>query len=126
MRLTENEYDQLRSDAKRAGLPLSTYMRFMMKACRPKQNRPPDWFKFHRQLCAIGNNLNQIAHVAHITGNIDAEKLNRFRKGLEEVLIALVAEMYEPEQLEKTAIIQRMKEQGGGSYSDSLCRSISI
>ncbi|MDR1712682.1 MAG: plasmid mobilization relaxosome protein MobC [Coriobacteriales bacterium] len=90
----------------------------MMKACRPKQNRPPDWFKFHRELCAIGNSLNQIAHIAHITGNIDAEKLDRFRKDFEEVLIALVAEMYEPEQLDATRIIREAKAKAKASQRE--------
>jgi len=78
MRLTQKEYDNLHANAKRAGLPLSTYMRFMMKACRPKEQRNVDWFKFHGQLCRIGNNLNQLTHLAHHTGNIDADSYRQF------------------------------------------------
>ena len=109
MRLTQKEYDNLHANAKRAGLPLSTYMRFMMKACRPKQNRPPDWFRFYRELCAIGNNLNQLTHLAHLTGDINAERYSQCYDNLKELMIALTTEMYVPEKLEATKLIQEAK-----------------
>ena len=93
MRLTQKEYDNLHTNAKRAGLPLSTYVRFMMKACQPKEQRPADWFKFYSQLCRIGNNLNQLTHLAYRTGSIDAEGYEQFRDDLEELLMTLMEEL---------------------------------
>ena len=109
MRLTQEEYDDLHNNARQAGLPLSTYMRFMMRSCRPKQNRPPDWFRFYRELCAIGNNLNQIAHRANAIGDIDTDKYHQNYKDLSTIMVALTKEMYEPEKLDTTKLIHEAK-----------------
>lgn len=111
MRLTQKEYDNLHANAKRAGLPLSTYVRFMMKACQHKEQRPADWFKFYSQLCRIGNNLNQLTHLAQYTGDINTEDYLQYRKDFSEFLIVLLGELYSPEKLDATKIIQEAKAQ---------------
>ena len=109
MRLTQKEYDNLHANAKRAGLPLSTYMRFMMKACQPKEQRPVDWFKFYSQLCRIGNNLNQLTHLAHRTGSVDADMHKQFRDDFDMFIRALMEDMYLPEKLDATRIVKEAK-----------------
>jgi hypothetical protein len=111
MRLTEKEYDTLHNNARRAGLPLSTYMRFMMKAMRPKDKPQPDFWKFRNEWNAIGNNLNQLVHLAHRTGHIDTEKYEQFERDFCEAYTALVDDMIVPEKMDKTRIIQEAKAQ---------------
>ena len=111
MRLTQKEYDNLHKNAKRAGLPLSTYMRHMMKACRPNERPPADWFKFYSQLRKIGNNLNQLTYIAHYTGDINAESYLQYRKDFSELLMALMDEFYGLEKLDAAKIVQEAKAQ---------------
>ena len=109
MRLTQKEYDTLHRNAKRAGLPLSTYMRFMMKGCRPKERPSMDWFKFYSQLCRIGNNLNQLTHLAHHNGAADADSFQQYRADFSELLLALMDELYSPEKLDATKLVREAK-----------------
>jgi hypothetical protein len=106
MRLTQKEYDDLHKSAKRAGLPLATYMRFMMRGCCPKERPPGDWFKFYSELCDISNNLNHLTHTAFHAGDINAGAYRQFRDDLDELLIALMDEFHSPEKLNATKIIQ--------------------
>lgn len=111
MRLTEKEYETLHSNAAKAGLPLSTYMRFMMKGMRPKDKLQPDWYKYHRQLLGIGNNLNQLVHLAHRDRHINEEAFRTFREDFTEAYSALFRDMISPEHMDRTKIIQDAREE---------------
>jgi len=111
MRLTQKEYDNLHASAKRAGLPLSTYMRHLMKVCRPRERPPVDWFKLYSQLCCIGNNLNQLTHPSHCTGHIEAEDFRQFRDDLSKLMMEMMKEMYVPEKLDAKKVFREMKEE---------------
>ncbi len=109
MRLTEKEYQTLHDNAKKAGLPLSTYMRFMMKGIRPKENRPVDWHKYHRQIYGIAANFNQIALVLQRDCRIDLSKLDELMREICRIQHLVFMEMFEPEQLDKAEIIRKAK-----------------
>ncbi len=109
MRLTESEYQALHDNAKKAGLPLSTYMRFMIKGIRPKENRPVDWLEYNKQICGVAANLNQMALVLHRDRRIDLSKLDELMSEISRIQLAMVRELFEPEQLDKMEIIRKTK-----------------
>jgi|GEM_PF-482717 len=75
IRFTESEYEKLCSLSERAGLPKSTYVRFMIKGQIPRDRPSPDYYAMTKQLYRIGTLLNQIAARANTTGYIDAKQL---------------------------------------------------
>ena len=80
VQLTPDERAELEAAADRAGVAsLSAFARFLFFR-RPGEVRPaaatrrnPDATRIARELNAIGNNLNQLTHLAHRTGNVAAE-----------------------------------------------------
>lgn len=77
VRLTAEEHKTLKEKSDAAGLSMSETV------CRLAANieikpRPPDSYKeLARELSAIGNNLNQIAHQANSTGMVDSNTVRK-------------------------------------------------
>ena len=87
MKMSFDELEKLKSDSARAGLSKSEYVRRLIMNYVIKERPDDRFYEVMRQLTAIGNNLNQIAHKAHYLNEIDtdaymAEKVNwnRFMK----------------------------------------------
>lgn len=76
VRLTEQEHKRLKTNATACALKMEPYIRklIMGKEVRP---RPPDeYVKLLREINAIGNNINQIAHIANAEQRISESKIN--------------------------------------------------
>ena len=76
VRLSEKEKEHLQSQAAACALKMEPYIRklIMGKEVRP---RPPDeYVKLLREINAIGNNINQIAHIANAEQHISESKIN--------------------------------------------------
>ena len=76
VRLSEKEKEHLKSQAAACALKMEPYIRklIMGKEVRP---RPPDeYVKLLREINAIGNNINQIAHIANAEQRISESKIN--------------------------------------------------
>ena len=76
VRLTEQEHKRLKTNAAACALKMEPYIRklIMGKEVRP---RPPDeYIKLLREINAIGNNINQIAHIANAEQRISENKIN--------------------------------------------------
>ncbi len=76
VRLSEKEKEHLKSQAAACALKMEPYIRklIMGKEVRP---RPPDeYIKLLREINAIGNNINQIAHIANAEQRISENKIN--------------------------------------------------
>lgn len=76
VRLSEKEKEHLKSQAAACALKMEPYIRklIMGKEVRP---RPPDeYVKLLRDINAIGNNINQIAHIANAEQHISESKIN--------------------------------------------------
>lgn len=76
VRLSEKEKEHLKSQATACALKMEPYIRklIMGKEVRP---RPPDeYVKLLREINAIGNNINQIAHIANAEQHISESKIN--------------------------------------------------
>ena len=76
VRLSEKEKEHLKSQAAACALKMEPYIRklIMGKEVRP---RPPDeYVRLLREINAIGNNINQIAHIANAEQRISEGKIN--------------------------------------------------
>ena len=76
VRLSEKEKEHLKSQATACALKMEPYIRklIMGNVIRP---RPPDeYVKLLREINAIGNNINQIAHIANAEQKISEGKIN--------------------------------------------------
>ncbi len=77
IRFTESEYDALRAKAAIAGLKMSPFVRRLVTGCKIKP-RPPDCYKdLVREFAAIGNNINQITHLANSTGYVSRAQIEQ-------------------------------------------------
>ena len=75
VRLSEKEKEHLKSQATACALKMEPYIRklIMGKEVRP---RPPDeYVRLLREINAIGNNINQIAHIANAERHISKDKV---------------------------------------------------
>lgn len=75
VRLSQKEKEHLKSQATACALKMEPYIRklIMGNIIRP---RPPDeYVKLLREINAIGNNINQIAHIANAERHISKDKI---------------------------------------------------
>ena len=76
VRLSPKEKEHLKAQAAACALKMEPYIRklIMGSVIRP---RPPDeYVKLLREINAIGNNINQIAHIANAEQHISESKIN--------------------------------------------------
>lgn len=75
LRLNTEEYDHLKELSDTTGLKMEPLLRKLVMGTT-LHPRPPDIYpKLLRELSAIGNNVNQIAHVANGKKDITAEEV---------------------------------------------------
>ena len=91
--LSREEKDILRKKACLVGMSESSLIRCWIKDTHPKEKPPPEFYDLINELRRIGINLNQIAHVANMTGKIDVYRYEDNIKDLKKI-IKLVKEKY--------------------------------
>ena len=72
-RVDAEEQQLLQQNAKKCGLSIAKYLRFLVRGYVPKEQPPMDYKTLIRELHAIGNSMNQIAARANSTGYIASE-----------------------------------------------------
>lgn len=72
-RVNAEEQELLQTKAKKCGLSVAKYLRFLIHDCVPKEQPPADYKVLIRELHAIGNSMNQIAARANATGFLHKE-----------------------------------------------------
>lgn len=56
--------------------------------------RPPDsYFDLRREIAAVGNNINQIAYVANLSGKASPEQIQQTKELLSEIWALLLEKM---------------------------------
>lgn len=85
VRLTEKEYAKLREMSATSGLKMEPVIRQMLNGyeIRPRPNAT--YIKLINELSAVGNNLNQIAHLANATGKVTESQLKETHQLLEKI-----------------------------------------
>ena len=87
VRLRPDENATVRERAHACGMTLARYMRETALGAVPKARPRLAEMEAIRELARIGNNLNQLAHVANLNEEIEGEE--ELRAVLEEVLAAV-------------------------------------
>jgi len=83
MRMSEADFAELESQSIHSGVPKSEIIRRSWKNLHVAEMPSGDFLAMARELRKIGTNLNQLAKVANIRGNIDAPKV---RAALDDVI----------------------------------------
>lgn len=76
VRLTEDEHCHLKEQALITGLKMEPLIRRLIMNTEIRPRPPDEYRKILFELSAIGNNINQIAHIANAEEHISTEKIN--------------------------------------------------
>lgn len=82
VRLNDEELMNLKTAIKIAGVSQEVYIRSLINGYLLRQKPSEDFLETISQLRRIGNNLNQLAMIAHKTGSID---IVRYKKDIAEL-----------------------------------------
>ena len=109
IRLTEKEYQLLCKRAKQSGLFKSTYIRFMIEGCCPKERPDDRFYVVMRQLAGLSNNCNQLARKAHALGFIDAPMYKQEAEKWMKFRMDMMDKYLMPEPVDIPATLERGK-----------------
>ena len=77
VRLNRQEHRLLKEKCRQTGLTIEGLVRNLTHGCEIRP-RPPDSYKdLARELSAIGNNINQITHLANSTGYVSRAQVEQ-------------------------------------------------
>ena len=85
LRLSEKEYAHLKEQAGLVGLKIEPFLRNLISGVKMKPRPQKEWAELIRQVSAIGNNVNQIAHRANIHGLTDKQTLLNVQQELAKI-----------------------------------------
>ena len=84
--LSDAEKPHLVKQTAVAGLSVGALIRKLMMG-KEMRTRPPDeYVKLLREINAVGNNINQIAHIANAERHISADKIEEVLKMQDEIM----------------------------------------
>lgn len=86
VRLSEAEYLELKKKAKQCGLKMDPMMRKLILETDIRARPPNEYVQLVREINYIGNNINQIAHIANATGTISQEQIEEVKKNQNEII----------------------------------------
>ena len=89
VRFTEEEYAALKGKCEIAGMKMEPFVRALVEGCRIKPAPPDSYNRLRQQLSAIGNNLNQLTHIANATGRVSVSQLDRAQSLLEDMWLCV-------------------------------------
>ncbi|WP_295631766.1 plasmid mobilization protein [uncultured Intestinimonas sp.] len=75
--MNEQEYRHLKEQAKKAGLGMDPFIRNLVAGVQLRPRPPDEVAALVRELHAIGNNVNQIAHWANAQKSVSEEEIRR-------------------------------------------------
>ena len=87
VKMATSDYYTLKGKARSAGISAGEFLRRCMRDGQVKERLTPEHTDYVRQLCGMANNLNQLAHEAHIAGYEDVAAADRLlSEKIDEVL----------------------------------------
>ena len=75
LRLNDDEWEHLKNLVEATDYTTQTFLRKMILGEEVKPKRPEQFRDLLYELSAIGNNINQIAHLANSTGTISQNQI---------------------------------------------------
>lgn len=85
VRLTDKEYTKLREMSETSGLKMEPVIRKLLVGYEIRLRPNATYIKLIKELSAVGNNLNQIAHLANATGKITEDQWKETNQLLEKI-----------------------------------------
>lgn len=76
LRLNANEYAHLKQQAEATGLKMEPLLRHLVLGVRLRPRPPDTYAALLRELSAIGNNVNQLAHQANARGEATTAEIS--------------------------------------------------
>lgn len=76
VRLTQKEHEHLKKEALKCSLKMEPYIRMLIAGSEVKARPPDEYVTLIREVNAIGNNINQIAHKANAENHISQYEIN--------------------------------------------------
>lgn len=76
LRLNANEYAHLKQQAEATGLKMEPLLRHLVLGVQLRPRPPDTYAALLRELSAIGNNVNQLAHQANARGEATAAEIS--------------------------------------------------
>lgn len=73
--LTDQEYDHLKRQAEISGLKIDPFIRQLIVGINLRPRPPDTYAALLRELSAIGNNINQLAHQANARGKATQDEI---------------------------------------------------
>lgn len=101
IRLNEHELNELNKVVVLSGLSREEYIRTLLKKIVPTNKPSPDFIETIKQLRMIGNNINQIAMIAHKTGSIDTVRYKYDSEKLQEEILKILMTINTPQSLKE-------------------------
>ena len=99
VRLNRKEMDALNKRVKKSKLSREAYLRHLINGLVPRDAPSPDYYAMMRELHGIGNNLNQIAHKAHLLNVIDVQQYDASVREFEVAVKNILAAVVLPERM---------------------------
>lgn len=75
--LNEEEYQHLNEQAHKAGLGMDPFLRQLVMGVNLRPRPPDTYAALLRELSAIGNNINQLAHQANARGEATRDEIDQ-------------------------------------------------
>lgn len=76
VRLSQKEKAYLKKQAALSGLKMEPFIRKLIMGAEIRPRPPDEYLKLIQEINAIGNNINQIAHIANAERTISNDKIN--------------------------------------------------
>lgn len=85
LRLNQDEQERLRYLSKSTGLNQEQVLRKVLMDAPLLERPTADYIKMSRQIAALGNNLNQLAHIANASGEVSNTDLLTAKQIMEQI-----------------------------------------
>ena len=86
IRLTETEKKCLIQKSKESGLKMEPFIRKLIMGCEIKAKPSGEYIRLIREINAIGNNINQIAHIANSCGRISKASIDQVKNNQNHIM----------------------------------------
>ena len=86
IRLTEKQHSHLKNQAQKSGLKMEPFVRKLIMGVDVKARPPNEYAQLIKEVNAIGNNINQIAHIANATGTISQNEIDIVKKNQNDIM----------------------------------------
>lgn len=85
LRLNATQYDHLQRQSATCGLKMEPFLRQLLMGVNLRPRPPDTYAALLRELSAIGNNINQLAHTANARGEATQEEIHAAARMVREV-----------------------------------------